>query len=141
VPDPGILGTVSSITAGFGITVLFFRIDRELRMAERRERIWIPWADWLLFAATMGSLIAVLLPLVLLPESELLGLRVPAAGCAAALVCLTGYVVGALAHYRLIFASGGHGPRANPEPAERVVVIVTAGAGLLAFAASLFLTA
>jgi hypothetical protein len=141
VPDPGILGTVSSITVGFGITVLFFRIDRELRMAERRERIWIPWADWLLLAATLGSLIAVLLPLVLFPDSEVLGLRVPAAGCAAALVCLTGYVIGALAHYRLILASGRHGPRSNPEPAERVVVIATVGAALLAFAASLLLTA
>jgi hypothetical protein len=118
--------------------VLFFRIDRELRMAGRRERIWIPWADWLLLAATLGSLITVLLPLVLFPDSEVLGLRVLAAGCAAALVCLTGYVIGALAHYRLIFASG---PRSKAEPAERVVLIATVGAALLAFAASLLLTA
>jgi hypothetical protein len=83
----------------------------------------------------------VLLPLVSFPDSEVLGLRVPAAGCAAALVCLTGYVIGALAHYRLILASGRHGPRSNPEPAERVVVIATVGAALLVFAASLLLTA
>ena len=30
VADPGVLSTVAAITVGFGIAVLFFRIDREL---------------------------------------------------------------------------------------------------------------
>jgi hypothetical protein len=125
VADPGVLGTVASITVGFGITVLFFRIDRELRMHQRGERIWIPWADWLLLSATIGSIVAVLLPLVLFPESRALGVRLPTAGCAASLVSLAGYVLGILAHYRLLFGSRRSGPRHNPEPSERLIVVLT----------------
>jgi hypothetical protein len=141
VTDPGILGTVASITAGFGITVLFFRIDRELRIGQKGERIWIPWADWLLLAATLCSLVFVLLPMVLFPESKALGLRLPTAACAAALVSLAGYVVGVLAHYRLLFGRRRVDPRVNPEPSERVVVLATTAAALGALVLSLLSTA
>ena len=141
VIDPGVLVTVASITAGFGITVLFFRIDRELRMNERGERIWLPWADWLLLAATFASLLLVLLPVILFPESEGLGSRLPTAGCAAATVGLAGYLFGILAHYRLLFGSARSGPRGNPEPSERIVVLATVIAAIGVFVASLLSTA
>ena len=123
--DPGILATVASITVGFGITMLFFRIQRELRMQQKLERIWIPWADWLLLGATICSVVLVLLPLVLFPTSDTLGVRLPTAGCAASLACLAGYVLGILAHYRLLFGRGRSGARDNPEPSERVIVVLT----------------
>jgi hypothetical protein len=140
VVDPGVLGTVASVTAGFGVAVLLFRIQRELDMQQQDERNWIPWADWLLFISTITALVVVLLPLVLFPGSDAVGNRLPTAGCAAMLVAMTGYVVGILAHYRLIFGSKRSGPRDNPEPSERVVVLVTIVGALVAFAVSLITT-
>jgi hypothetical protein len=61
--DASSLATTASIIAAFGIAMLFFRIQRELGMAERGEINWIPWADWLLVGATAVSLLLVILPL------------------------------------------------------------------------------
>lgn len=141
MPDSGTLATVAAITAGFGIAMLFFRIERELSMQRRAERIWVPWVDWLLIAATLCSVALVLLPLILFSDSELLGRRIPTAGCATASVGLGGYVLGILAHYRLLFARGASGPRHNPEPSEKAIVVITTLAALLTFTFSLIRTA
>jgi hypothetical protein len=57
------------------------------------------------------------------------------------LVSLAGYVVGILSHYRLLFGRRRVGPRLNPEPSERVVVIATAVAALGVCVLSLISTA
>jgi hypothetical protein len=74
------------------------------------------------------------------PDSEAFGRRLPTAGCAAALVGLAGYVIGILAHYRLVFGSRRVGPRDNPEPSERTVVFVTVVTAVGVFVASLVST-
>ena len=122
--DSGTITTVASIISGFGVAMLFFRIQRELHMDERKEQIWIPWADWLLVAATLISLLAVLLPLVMLPGSSA-ALKIAIAACGASIVLVAGYVFAILAHYRLLWGKGRSGPRDNPEPAERALVYVT----------------
>lgn len=139
--DPGIVATIASIIAGFGVAMLFFRIDRELRMRERGEPVWIARADWLLIVATLCSLVIVLLPLLLFADSGTLGQRLPTAGCSAALVLLAGYIIGILSHYRLLFGSTRSGPRTNPEPSERRVVIGTLVASSAVFVWSLLSSA
>jgi hypothetical protein len=120
--------------------MLFFRIQREAEMEERPEPNWIPVADLLLLGATFTAIVLVLLP-ILLFGSEFLGRRVPTAGCTAALVALGGYAPALLAHYRLIFGSGRVGPRDNPEPAERVIVVGASALALVLFGVSLIATA
>jgi membrane associated rhomboid family serine protease len=74
----------------------------------------------------------VILPLLIFSDSELLGRRVPTAGCAASTVGLAGYVFGILAHYRLLFPKNKQSPdgivyetsRTNPEPLKRVIVYI-----------------
>ena len=39
-----IAADIAAIIAGFGSAMLFFRIERELRMSEEGEVTWIPWA-------------------------------------------------------------------------------------------------
>ena len=122
MPDNGALTTIASVVSGFGVAMLFFRIERELRMQKKGEIVWIPYSDWLLIIATIISIILYsILPKIIL--------GLPVAGCAAATIMVTGYLIGILAHYRLIFAGDRSGPRFNPEPPERVIVLV---AGLLA---------
>jgi hypothetical protein len=133
--DGGTLAAIASITAAFGTTVLIFRVQRENDMRAKKERVWLPAADWLLLAATVASLL-----LVLVPISAGYTLRISASASAAASVCVAGYIPAILAHYRIVLGSRRSGPRDNPEPLELVWVLVTLLAAL-AVAAFVFLRA
>jgi hypothetical protein len=134
MPDPGTLSTVASITSGFGVAMLFFRIQRELQMGREGEIVWIPVADWLLVCATLVSLLLVILPLVALSPAAGVLNRLPQAACAASSILVAGYILSILAHYRLLFGRKRTGPRYNPEPAERVLVFTTAALAAAVFA-------
>jgi hypothetical protein len=136
--EDSILADIASIMAGFGSAMLFFRIDRELRMSEKNEVTWIPWADWLLLSATLTSLLLVIFPMVALSPRPSILQNLPAAGCSAASIMIAGYIFGILAHYRLIFGKNRSGPRDNPEPAERRSVILAAVLAIVAFCIVLF---
>jgi steroid 5-alpha reductase family enzyme len=131
--DVGTLGTIASIIAGFGGAMLLFRLQRELQMQQEAEVPWIPWADRLLIFATLIALLLVLLPLVATTNRPSVMAHLPAAGCTAALILMAGYILAILAHYQLFLGAGRRGPRGNPEPAERVVVLATGLVALLAF--------
>lgn len=119
--DDSILATIASIIAGFGAAMLFFRIQRELQMSKNNEVTWIPWADWLLIFATIFSLLMVIFPIVTVSSRSGILKSLPAAGCSAASIMVTGYILGILAHYRLIFGRNRSGPRESPEPAEKII--------------------
>jgi uncharacterized membrane protein len=138
--DSGTLSTVASITSGFGVAMLFFRIQRELQMGERDEIVWIPQADWLLIAATLVSLLLVILPLVSLDLRNTSLINLPAAACSASSMLLAGYILSILAHYRLLFGRKRSGPRENPEPAERILVWITIVLAAVIFIAVLIMS-
>jgi uncharacterized protein (DUF697 family) len=135
-PDAGTLATIASIIAAFGVAMLFFRIQREIdpRRIEEQSRqtgedvVWIPWADWLLIAATLVCLLLVILPIALS-----FGRRLAAAGSAAAAVMVAGYVFAILGHYRILFGRHRTRPRTNPEPAEIMFVAISALAAIGVF--------
>ncbi len=124
-PDTGTLATIGSVITAFSVAMLVFRIQRELQMHERREINWLPCADWLLLGAGLVSLLAVILPLVSAHPTSTVHRLVPPAACSVAVVLVAGYTFGILAHYRLIFGGTRKGPRSNPEPGEKIVVVVT----------------
>jgi len=131
--DVGAITTIASIIAGFGAAMLFFRIQRELQMAENLERIWIPVSDVLLIGATLISLLLTLLPLmVIVPIPGFAPVRLARASCAASILLLAGYVPSILAHYRIILGARRRGPRDNPEPAERTLAALTVSVAALA---------
>jgi hypothetical protein len=133
MPDPSILATIASLISVFGAAMLFFRIQRELEVTQKNEDIWIPWADWLLIAATLTSLILVILPIVALgPESKLV-MKVSIAACSASTALVAGYIFSVLAHYRLLFGKSRLGARENPEPAEKLLVRLTIAVSVLLF--------
>jgi uncharacterized membrane protein len=133
MPDPTILATVASLISVFGAVMLFFRIERELKITQQNEDIWIPWADWLLIAATLTSLILVILPMVTVgPESKLV-MKVSIAACSASTALVAGYILSILAHYRLLFGKSRLGARENPEPAEKLLVRLTIVVSVLLF--------
>ena len=129
-PDVGMLSTIASIISAFGIAMLVFRIQRELEMHKAREINWIPNCDWLLVSATEISLLLVLLPLLVVPRTSR-WIALPTAACASASVLVAGYIPAILAHYRLIFSGKRFGPRTNPEPSERLIVLATVAAAVL----------
>ena len=127
-PDLGTLATVASVIAAFAITMIFFRVQRELQMHEQLEINWIPWADLMLLLAAVVALLLVLLPLVAAHPSSWLHQRLPGPACAAAILLVAGYPFALFAHYRLILGRGRRGPRVNPEPGERFVVLASLAA-------------
>lgn len=138
-PDSSTLANIAAVITAFAVAMLFFRIQRELEMAEKSEINWMPWADWLLLGAAWLSLIFVILPLVSAHPTSLVYQVIPPAACAATAILVAGYSIAILAHYRLIFAAYAIGPRTNPEPGERYVVTLTALIALVAFVWTVYL--
>ena len=110
--------------------MLLFRVQREIAMHEQSELTWIPWADWLLVVATLFSLLLVIIPLVVLDPNGSAFKILPSAACAGAAMLVAGYPFAILAHYRFILPGDRTGPRVNPEPPERWIVVIT---GLVSF--------
>ena len=133
MPDLIILATVASIISALGAAMLFFRIERELKVTEQSEDIRIPWADWLLIGAALTSLVLVILPIMAIgPESKSV-MKVSIAGCSASTALVAGYFLSILAHYRLLFGKSRLGARENPEPAEKLLVRLTLAVSVLLF--------
>jgi hypothetical protein len=132
--DSGTLASIASIIAGFSVAMLYFRIQRELDMGQKGERNWIPWSDWLLIAAIMLSLLLGIIPLLAMRMSSKAYLILPSSSCAGASILVAGYPLAILAHYRFILGGSRKGPRYNPEPAERWIVLATFATSLAVFA-------
>ena len=126
--DSGSLTNVASVIGAFGAAMLFFRIQRELQMRKAGERVWFPLADWLIFAATLVSLLLVILPLVTTDPKSPTYLKLPAAACGAAAVLVAGYLFAILAHYRIFFGQSRTGPRNWAEPWEVLFSFVAVAA-------------
>lgn len=120
--DPGTLITVASLVAGFSTSILVFRLQREIEMHSAGEITWLPWADRLILLAAILSLASVLLIVSGLFPSD--AIKLASCALAASLILTIGYVLAVLAHYRFILSFGRSGPRKNPEPAERVIVLL-----------------
>jgi drug/metabolite transporter (DMT)-like permease len=132
--DRGTLATIASIISAFGVPMLYFRIERELRMRKKEEIVWLPAADWLLVGATLVSLLLVIVPLVTFRE-----VRLPTAASGAAAILVAGYVPAILGHYRIFFGQRRTGPRHNPEPSELFFVTAALIAAVCVFALRLAL--
>lgn len=136
---------VESIIAGFGVTALMFRLQRELSISDEnwrrratdpsipRVRTWLPYADYLLIAAVLLALILGVRPLLVAFDESTL--RLARAATAAATVLLAGYVPTILGHYR--FLHGLHESRPLLPFWEGIFLVITVvGAIRAAYGAS-----
>jgi len=136
--------TVASILSGFGISVFMFRIQRELRVRDEHPQWpnWLAWADYLILAAILLSLLLVVLPLMAVAEPGIFVYSVAAGSCAAASLLIAAYPFAILDHYRIEIGTwrtrAGERPlvRHKGEPIERIIVV---GAAILAATAFLFI--
>ncbi|MBI3705775.1 MAG: hypothetical protein HY244_18420 [Rhizobiales bacterium] len=132
--------TVASILTGFCISVFMFRIQRELRVRDRHPKWpnWLAWADYLIMASIVLSVVLVILPLVSVPLPSRTIYSVAAGSCAAASILLLAYPFAILDHYRIEIGTWrtreGESPHARHkgEPIERLIVVT---AGIIAAAA------
>jgi len=137
MPTPQPYLTVASILSGFGISVFMFRIQRELRVRDANPRSpnWLAWADYLILAAIVLSLLLVVLPLMAIAEPGRLVFSIAAGSCAAAALLVAAYPFAILDHYRIEIGPWrtreGERPqeRHKSEPIERMIVL---GAAILA---------
>jgi hypothetical protein len=133
--------TVASILSGFSISVFMFRIQRELQVRDRHPDWpnWLAWADYLIIATIVSSLLLVVLPLIAFSEPSEFAFSVAAGTCAATSVLLLGYPFAILDHYRIEIGvwrtKKGESVEARykGEPVEKAIVIVTGLAAALAF--------
>jgi len=128
--------TVGSILSGFGISVLMFRIQRELHIQEKYPDApnWLAWADYLVIASIGLSLLLVVVPLVALPGPGKNALALAAASCAAAAILLAAYPLAILDHYRIAIGVRRKGERMKGEPVEKALVLGAAFVATAAFA-------
>jgi len=141
MPTPQPYLTVASILSGFGISVFMFRIQRELHVRDVHPQWpnWLAWADYLILAAILLSLLLVVLPLMAIVEPGRLAYSIAAGSCAAASVLIAGYPFAILDHYRIEIGTWrtqeGERPqeRHKGEPIERMIVIGTAALAVIAF--------
>ena len=134
--------TVASILTGFCISVFMFRIQRELSVRDRHPDWpnWLAWADYLIMASIVLSVLLVILPLVSVPAPGRLTFSVAAASCAAASILLLAYPFAILDHYRIEIGTWrtkkGESPevRHKGEPLERIIVVAAGVIAMLAFA-------
>lgn len=117
--------SASAIVAGFGVTAVMFRVQREIYVIEVSKLgvAWLAWADYLVIASIMLAIFGSTLPLLIAPVAAGLITAIAASSCAAALVLLAGYVPAILAHYRIGLGGRRTGPRERGEPIERFVVV------------------
>jgi hypothetical protein len=133
--------TVASILSGFGISVFMFRIQRELRVRERHPDWpnWLAWADYLVIATVVLSLLLVVLPLVSFSEPTEFIFSIAAGTCASTSLLLVAYPFAILDHYGIEI--GGWRRKAGDnveirhkgEPIERKIVIASSLIAILAF--------
>lgn len=133
--------SASAIVAGFGVTSIMFRIQRELYVFEvlKIKTLWLAWADYLVLSSVALAVFGGTVPLIAVPRTPRSVLAVAAASCVAALVLLAGYVPSILAHYRIGLGATREGPRAQGEPVERRFVVGSLICAVASFTVTLLL--
>jgi hypothetical protein len=127
---PGDIIAASAIIVGFGLTVIMFRIQRELLVRENPDKypgwpIWLAWSDYLiLFSALLGFGAVVLVLAFSL-------LAIASAFCAAAVILQFAYFPAILAHYRIEIGKNRTGKREKGEPWEKWIVRLAAVIALI----------
>jgi len=139
IVESGDLISTASIIVGFGVTVIMFRVQRELHVLEelKRSPLWLAWADYLVIASVALAIVGVILPLLVLGGGGPKGLAASTALCAAAIVLQGGYIPAILAHYRIELGAERTGSREKGEPLERLAVKLTVIGAVVVFAATI----
>ena len=135
--------TIASILSGFSISVLMFRLQRELAVRERHPDWpnWLAWADYLVIATVVLSVLLVVVPLVAFSEPTEFVFSIAAGTCAATSLLLLAYPFAILDHYGIEI--GGWRRKAGDnveirhkgEPIERIVVVIASLIAAVVFAA------
>lgn len=123
----GDLIAVAAIIVGFGLTVIMFRVQRELDVQENRPKwpTWLAWSDYLIIVSVALALCFAIIPLLALPPLTRLTEALASAACVGAVILQAGYIPGILAHYRIEIGSDRKGDRDKGEPAEKWIVRVS----------------
>jgi hypothetical protein len=118
-----------------------FRIQRELQVRDKNPEWpnWLAWADYLVIATIVSSLLFVVLPLTAFPQPSEFVFSIAAGTGAATSLLLLAYPFAILDHYRIEIGTWrtrkGERPEARHkgEPLEKVIVIVAGLAAVVAF--------
>ena len=92
---PPELLTTAAILLGFELTAFAWRIQREIFMARRDERTWLPLADWAILLAVLFTGLGLLLSLLEVEERPVrfvIGI---------AILCVVAYPFALAGHYDL----------------------------------------
>jgi amino acid transporter len=129
---------VAAVLVGFAVTVIMFRVQREIDVQEEHPDWpnWLAWSDYLILGSVLVSLSLVVTPLLVFPRSPYTYALAPAA-CIAAIFLQVGYIPAILAHYRIEIGTERTKKgfrREKGEPMERVFVTLAAVLAGSAFA-------
>jgi hypothetical protein len=133
--ESGDLIAAATIIVGFGVTVIMFRVQRELWVQEQHPDwpSWLAWSDYLIIASVVLALFLAIVPLLAVSVMTSLVQALAAASCVAAVILQAGYIPAILAHYRIEIGRKRKGDRLKGEPAERRFVFISAALATVGF--------
>src|SRR5215213_4515006 len=133
--ESGDLIAAATIIVGFGVTVIMFRVQRELWVQEQHPDwpSWLAWSDYLIIASVVLALFLAIAPLLAVSVMTSLVQALAAASCVAAVILQAGYIPAILAHYRIEIGRKRKGDRLKGEPAERRFVFISAELATVGF--------
>jgi hypothetical protein len=123
----GDLIAVAAILVGFGLTVIMFRLQRELYVQEQHPQWpnWLAWSDYLILASMLVAVFFVVLPILAFPVVTRMREALASAACISAIILQVGYIPAILAHYRIEIGRSRTGDRQKGEPTERLYVYLS----------------
>jgi hypothetical protein len=79
---------VGAILVGFGLTVIMFRLQRELDVQEQHPqwRTWLAWSDYLILASMLLAVFFVVLPVLAFPAVTRMREALASAACISAII-------------------------------------------------------
>jgi len=113
---------VATIIVGFGVTVIMFRVQRELWVRDKHPDWpnWLAWADWLILVSVALAVFFVVTPLLAFPIVTKWREALAAGSSVSAILLQVGYIPAILAHYRIEVGTQRTGAREKGRARRKV---------------------
>jgi hypothetical protein len=125
--------TASGFLIALQIGAFTWRINREIKISEKKDINWLPWADII----NLLSLLTAFLGVFVLPLLGLESSKIPRIALGLSIILFAGYPFALAGHYEL-FTKGGRSMVYFPGQ-EKVAVFITLGTAILFLLLSFFL--
>jgi hypothetical protein len=129
VVTQGNIWTAAGVLLGFQLTAFTWRLNRELEMGDRGERVWVPLADML----NLAAFVVVVGGVYVLPVLGVSDRALPRDALGLGVVMLAFYPFALLGHYELFKPPDDPDDQRPRCPGQEQIVLVVAALAVIAY--------